>query len=470
MSANQANDAQGASEGSGAGAQVVLNVYSQGGSLLSSLPLNDGSYLIGRNEDCNLRCDGVPNISRHHAELSVKGRELFIRDLNSKAGTMVNSTVVKDAQVFSGDVIQIGPMKFIPEIPNALGPQERKGEAIVIPSAKESAAEDFDKELQTLAAKCAGIRAEVAKVIVGQKETVEGVLVALLCQGHCLLLGVPGLAKTVMVCAFSKALGLATQRIQFTPDLMPSDILGSEVLKKGSDGMPELNFNQGPIFTQLLLADEINRTPPKTQAALLEAMQERQVTVAMKSYQLPLPFCVIATQNPIEQEGTYPLPEAQQDRFMLCLRLDYPSHEDEVAIIARTTAKESAECRRVVDQNDIIRFQRTVQCVGVPMEQVEYAVRLARATRPGSAEAKAAKVSDFIDWGVGPRAGQALIRGAKALAALDGRPAISKQDVAKLVLPVLIHRISCNYKARAEGLDEAEVIRRILEKVNADKA
>ena len=194
-------------------------------------------------------------------------------------------------------------------------------------------------------------------------------------------------------------------------------------------------------------------------------MQDRQVTVAMKSFQLPLPFCVIATQNPIEQEGTYPLPEAQQDRFMLCLYLDYPSQKEELEIMVRTTARQTAECRQVIEQNEIIRFQQIVQGIGVPEEQISFAVSLIRATRPDSPEAKAAGVSEFIDWGAGPRAGQALIKGAKAIAAMDGRPAVAPEDILHLVIPVLRHRIACNYKARAEGITETEIIRRIVGKV-----
>ena len=419
-----------------------LKVYSKEGTLISTLELKDASYVIGRGEDCDIQCEGAANVSRHHAELTIRDGEAFIKDLNSTVGVMVNSKVVQASPLVTGDVIQLGMMKFIIELP----PKQKKtdgAKSIVLNAVTEDAAAHMEQDLALISGRCAEIRAEVGKVIVGQSETVEGILAALLCQGHCLLIGVPGLAKTVMVCTFAKVLGLDTQRIQFTPDLMPSDIIGSEILKKNSDGIPELQFNQGPIFTQLLLADEINRTPPKTQAALLEAMQERQVTVAMKSFQLPLPFCVIATQNPIEQEGTYPLPEAQ----------------------VRTTARQTAECRQVIEQNEIIRFQQIVQGIGVPEEQISLAVSLIRATRPDSPEAKAAGVSEFIDWGAGPRAGQALIKGAKAIAAMDGRPAVAPEDILHLVIPVLRHRIACNYKARAEGITETEIIRRIVGKV-----
>ena len=451
-------------ENTAAGAVTLLKVYSKDGALVSTLELKDANYVIGRGDDCDIQCEGPANLSRRHAELSLRDGEAFIRDLNSTVGVMVNSKIVQASPLVSGDVIQLGMMKFIIELP----PRQKKSDtakSIVLSSDAEEAADHMEQDLALLSQRCAEIRAEVGKVIVGQTETVEGILTALLCQGHCLLIGVPGLAKTVMVCTFARILGLDTQRIQFTPDLMPSDIIGSEILKKNSDGYPELQFNQGPIFTQLLLADEINRTPPKTQAALLEAMQERQVTIAMKSFQLPLPFCVIATQNPIEQEGTYPLPEAQQDRFMLCLYLDYPSRAEELEIMTRTTARRNGECARIIEQNEIIRFQRIVQNIGVPEEQIALAVGIIRATRPESPEAKEAGVADFIDWGAGPRAGQALIKGAKAIAAMDGRPAIAPEDVLHLVTPVLRHRISCNYKARAEGITETEIIRRIVEKI-----
>jgi MoxR-like ATPase len=444
--------------------KVSLDIYSEEGALLQSVPLVNGSYIIGRGEECDIQCP-VASVSRQHARLLVKDGKAEIRDLNSTVGTMVNSKVVQESELFDGDVIQLGKIRFAMRCPKAVT-RTSVNNSFVVPGKEEDDSFDFDRELKTLHSKCVEIKEEVGKVIVGQHEIVEGILTALLAEGHCLLIGVPGLAKTVMVCTFSKILGLETQRIQFTPDLMPSDIIGSEMLKKNKDGSPSLEFVQGPIFTQLLLADEINRTPPKTQAALLEAMQEKQVTVAMKSYHLPLPFCVIATQNPIEQEGTYPLPEAQQDRFMLCLYLDYPAKGEEIEIISRTTIGRSHQCRKIVDQNDITKFQRTVRAVGVPKEQIEYAVALTRATRVGSEESLKAGVSDLIDWGAGPRAGQAMIRGAKALAAMEGRPAVAREDVKKQALSVLRHRISCNYRARSQGIDEEEIIRRITAEVS----
>jgi MoxR-like ATPase len=444
--------------------RFTLKIYSEQGALVDTINLgNNSNYMIGRGDGCDIQCVEAASLSRQHAELIVKDCRVFVRDMNSTHGTMVNSKVTKEAELFDGDVIQLGVLKFVLCVQGA--DSSDKEERTKVDVATEQEAFDFDRELMNLHQKCSDITHEVGKVIVGQHEIVKGILVCLLSQNHCLLIGVPGLAKTVLVRTFSKILGLDTQRIQFTPDLMPSDIVGSEILKKNTSGVPELEFSQGPVFTQLLLADEINRTPPKTQSALLEAMQERQVTVAMRSYHLPLPFCVIATQNPVEQEGTYPLPEAQQDRFMLCLYLDYPDFDDEVEIISRTTTGDMPQCSTLLSQNDIVRFQRIVKAVGVPKEQVAYAVALTRATRPGSSESQKAGVADFIDWGAGPRAGQALIRGAKALAALEGRPAVSRDDIKELVVPVLRHRISCNYRARAEGFDEKGVIEKIIKQI-----
>ncbi|MHC4251523.1 MAG: AAA family ATPase, partial [Planctomycetota bacterium] len=280
----------------------------------------------------------------------------------------------------------------------------------------------------------------------------------------CLLVGVPGLAKTLLVSTFGEVLGLQNKRIQFTPDLMPSDIIGSNILHEGEDGRRFFEFAQGPIFTQLLLADEINRTPPKTQAALLEAMQERQVTVAHKSLSLPEPFCVIATQNPIEQEGTYPLPEAQLDRFMLCLRLTYPGDADEVDILLQTTRGITPQVDAAMSFEDILRYQEMVNRIAVSRSAAVHASRIVRMTRPDEPDAPE-WVERIVDWGAGPRAGQSLLRVAKALAAMDGRPAISVDDVLDVCLPVLRHRISCNYRARAEGMDQDAVVSRVLEEV-----
>jgi MoxR-like ATPase len=278
------------------------------------------------------------------------------------------------------------------------------------------------------------------------------------------MVGVPGLAKTLMVTTFAETLGLTSSRIQFTPDLMPSDIIGSNVIQEGEDGRREFEFVEGPVFTQLLLADEINRTPPKTQSALLEAMQERQVTVGNRTLPLPSPFCVIATQNPIEQEGTYPLPEAQQDRFMLCMLLDYPNRDEEIEILVRTSQRPGVPVEQVLSHPEILAFQGTVDRVSISRELVSYTADLVRATRPGQPAGRE-WVSEVVDWGAGPRAGQSILRMAKAIAAMDGRPAIAHDDVREAVLPALRHRVCCNYRARTKGLNEDRLVQRILEEI-----
>ncbi len=291
------------------------------------------------------------------------------------------------------------------------------------------------------------LRQEIAKVIVGQQDVVKSVLISLFCDGHSLLVGVPGLAKTLLVNTISKVLDLDFNRIQFTPDLMPSDITGSEVM----DESRHFTFAKGPIFTNILLADEINRTPPKTQAALLEAMQERSVTVAGHRHMLPKPFLVLATQNPIEQEGTYPLPEAQLDRFMFNIFLDYPSYEQEVEIVKNTTSGTKASLSSVVTGDEILFFQKLIRKIHIADNVLEYAVGLTNKTRPNTALATD-KVNNYISWGAGPRASQYLVLGAKCHAAINGKYSPDKEDVQAVAPYVLRHRVVRNYKAEAEGI------------------
>lgn len=307
---------------------------------------------------------------------------------------------------------------------------------------------------------------ELQKVIVGQTEVIEQLLAAVFTRGHCLLVGVPGLAKTLMVNTLARILDVQFKRIQFTPDLMPSDITGTNVLEEDERGKRYFRFVEGPIFTNILLADEINRTPPKTQAALLQAMQEREVTVGQQTYPLPEPFLTIATQNPIEQEGTYPLPEAQLDRFMFNIKVDYPSLEEEERILAMTTRNERVDVRKILSGKAILNLQRLVNSVAVSPYIVQYVARLVRATRPRDPSAPQF-IKDFVDWGAGPRAGQFLIQGGKALAAMDGRFAVSIEDVRKLAIPVLRHRISINFQAQAEGLTTDDIIMRLVKEVPA---
>jgi MoxR-like ATPase len=302
---------------------------------------------------------------------------------------------------------------------------------------------------------------ELQKVIVGQDDVIEQIFAAIFTRGHCLLVGVPGLAKTLMVSTLARILDIGFKRIQFTPDLMPSDITGTNVLEEDDAGRRNFRFVEGPIFANILLADEINRTPPKTQAALLQAMQEREVTVGQQTFPLPDPFFTIATQNPIEQEGTYPLPEAQLDRFMFNIRVDYPSVDEEERILASTTRGEKPEVRKVLSGRAILNLQKLVSTVAVSEYIIKYVARLVRATRPKDPSAPQF-VRELVDWGAGPRAGQFLIHGGKALAAMEGRFSVAIDDVKKVAEPVLRHRISTNFQAQAEGVSPEDVIGRLL--------
>lgn len=308
------------------------------------------------------------------------------------------------------------------------------------------------------------MRQELAKVIVGQDEVIEQLLAAIFTRGHCLLEGVPGLAKTLMVSSLARIVDVSFSRVQFTPDLMPSDITGTNVLDEDNNGKRQFNFVEGPIFTNILLADEINRTPPKTQAALLQAMQEREVSVGRTTYQLPDPFFTIATQNPIEQEGTYPLPEAQLDRFMFNIKVGYPSLEEEEQILLSTTRNEKPEIQKILSARAILNIQKLVQSVAVSPYVVKYVAQLVRATRPGD-ERSPAFVRELVDWGAGPRAGQFLINGGKAIAAMDGRFSVAIEDIRRIAIPVLRHRLSTNFQAQADGMDSEQIVRRLIKEI-----
>ena len=309
------------------------------------------------------------------------------------------------------------------------------------------------------------IKQEIAKVIVGQDQVIEQLLISLLSSGHCLLVGVPGLAKTLLISTLARALNLKFNRIQFTPDLMPSDITGTEIIEEDhASGKRQFRFVKGPVFANIILADEINRTPPKTQAALLQAMQEHEVTAAGQTFHLDEPFFVLATQNPIEQEGTYPLPEAQLDRFMFNVFVDYPSQTEERTIVKSTTAVQTHELAKILSAEDITGFQHLVRRVPVSDHLVEYAVDLVRATRPHEPGALEF-VKNWVNWGAGPRASQYLILAAKTKAILEGRPTPGPEDVRFAAFPVLRHRIVTSFNAEADGVDTMEIIRRILETV-----
>lgn len=315
--------------------------------------------------------------------------------------------------------------------------------------------------VDALVKKYKALNEEIGKVIVGQEEVIRDLLISIFSNGHCLLVGVPGLAKTLLVNTISQVLGLSFNRVQFTPDLMPSDIIGSEILDENRN----FKFVKGPLFNNLILADEINRTPPKTQSALLESMQEKAITTGGKTYQLPKPFFVLATQNPIEQEGTYPLPEAQLDRFMFNIWLDYPSLKEELNIVKSTTGNLKVQVNKVMDGEEIMFFQELVRKIPVPDNVMEFAVKISSSTRPNR-EQTPEIVNKYLSWGAGPRASQFLVLGAKCHAAINGKYSADIEDVKAVVEPILRHRIVRNYKAEAEGYSIEAIIEEIVKSVS----
>jgi MoxR-like ATPase len=329
---------------------------------------------------------------------------------------------------------------------------------------------DIESSVADFSKKCDRMMQEMAKAIIGQKQVMREMLAAICCRAHCLLVGVPGLAKTAMVRALSQIMSLSFKRIQFTPDLMPSDITGTNVMQEDErTHRREFQFLPGPIFAKIILADEINCTPPKTQAALLEAMQEKQISIGRETYPLSEPFFVIATQNPIEQEGTYPLPEAQLDRFMFNIFVDYPQQEEEEEIIRFTTLGQYKKLNPVFSSDDILRMQDAVGQVAVSDYCIKYSTNIVRASRP--ADERAPKfVREMVDWGAGPRAGQSLVMGARAMAAMDGRLNVDPQDIRDVAIPVMRHRIGANFQAEAEGIDTIELVRMLLHEVAEPKA
>lgn len=317
---------------------------------------------------------------------------------------------------------------------------------------------------------CESIRRQVGRVVVGQDDVIEQLLIAILARGHCLLEGVPGLAKTLMVRTLAESMHLTFRRIQFTPDLMPGDITGTDIIQEDPQtGHRQFIFERGPVFTQMLLADEINRTPPKTQAALLEAMQEHEVTAAGKTYHLDEPFFVLATQNPIEQEGTYPLPEAQRDRFLFHVVVDYPTRDEESEIVDRTTSTFNSHVEAVVSGEEIIQFQQTVRRVPLPQHVKDWVLDAVRSVRPGDPQSKSWAI-DLIEWGPGPRASQQLVLAAKARALIHGRPHVTIDDVQTLAHPVLRHRIVPTFAAEADGITVDDLITRLIEEQSAAPA
>ncbi len=324
--------------------------------------------------------------------------------------------------------------------------------------------QNFGALLQEFGQTRLALENELAKVVVGQKEAIRQIFAAIFTRGHCLLEGVPGLAKTLTVSTIAKILGVEYRRIQFTPDLTPSDITGTTVLEEDATRKRSFRFVEGPVFTNILLADEVNRTPPKTQSALLQAMQEREVTVGNETYRLPDPFLVVATQNPIDQEGTYPLPEAQLDRFMFNVKINYPTREEEEKILAAATRGEPTEPAKLLNPKILLGMQKLVSSIAVSPYVIQYATALVRATRP-SDESAPEFVRDLVDWGAGPRAGQYLINGGKAFAAMDGRFTVSIEDVKAAAVPVLRKRVGANFQAQAEGMTTDKIVLKLLETV-----
>lgn len=324
-----------------------------------------------------------------------------------------------------------------------------------------------ETEIAELGKKIAALRASMSQVIIGQHEVIDSLLICLLAGGHALVEGVPGLGKTLLVKSLAEATDLQFRRVQFTPDLMPSDIVGTEILEEDTSTRQRVfRFQQGPIFTQVLLADEINRTPPKTQSALLEAMQERSVTFAGHTHRLPRPFFVLATQNPIEQAGTYPLPEAQLDRFLLRIDVVYPSEDEEILMVSRTTQNTIDAASAAMDVETLLRIQQLVREIEIGEHLLRYATRLIRATRPQVTTVAAVK--QHIAWGAGPRAGQALVLASKARALMHGRLAVTREDIAAMLLPVLAHRVLRNFEAEADGVEIAEVLHALRREIQID--
>ena len=410
------------------------------------------AFRIGRASDCDLiLTDAV--ISSHHALIERAGPGWVITDLNSSNGTSVNGRRIdRPTPIDDGTLVDLGDeVKF------------RFAAAVTDPSLPPPEATPGEIELiGRMQERTERIRREVAKVIIGQADVVEQVMMVLLAGGHGLLVGMPGMAKTLMVSTVAHVLDLDFRRIQFTPDLMPSDMTGTEVLETDRATQAKtFRFMRGPIFCNLLLADEINRTPPKTQAALLEAMQEKRVTVGNTTYPLDAPFFVLATQNPIEQEGTYPLPEAQLDRFMFNIWVDYPQEHEEEEIVRTTTALQSSTPERVLSKQDVLQLQSVVRKIPVSPHVVKYTIRLVRATRPSDPRAPDF-IRQFVATGAGPRAGQYLVLAAKARAVIEGRLHVSCNDIRRAALPVLRHRILTNFAADSEGMTPPKLIDRLL--------
>jgi len=440
-------------------------IVRSGGSIGDIHELGKSIVTIGRDEKCGVRLD-VEGVSRNHAQIIREDDRWLITDLMSTNGTIVNGEKVDQRPLADGDEVKIGDAVLVFAADGgAPAPATKPTRSRRTAGGDSPIAGDDIDIVKRMKKSREVIEREVAKVIIGQKQVIEQVIIALFCRGHGLIEGVPGLAKTLLVQTISRVLQLNFKRIQFTPDLMPSDITGTEILEESPDPRERFfKLPKGPIFPNILLADEINRTPPKTQAALLEAMQEHRVTTGGTTWQLDPPFFVLATQNPIEQEGTYPLPEAQLDRFMFHIKIDYPTKSEEVDIVLATTVETKAEPKPVLTGEDILALQSIVLRVPVSRHVATYAAAIARATRPKTEEAPDF-INEWLAWGAGPRAAQYMVLGAKAHAVLGGRVNVTCADIRAMAAPVLRHRLFTNFNADSEGVGVEDVIAKLLRSV-----
>ncbi len=435
--------------------------YRTGALFGQEFKIGQAPVIIGRGQGADLVLDDSM-ASTLHAKIVAENGGWRLDDLDSSNGTEINGILISSQLLTDRDVVMIGDTQFMfllgsADAVTAPGP-------IPTPPAPIACADDL-AIVEQMSHRADLIRKEIGKTIVGQLEVIDQVLMCILASGHALLIGLPGMAKTLLVSTLATVLDLHFKRVQFTPDLMPSDIIGTDVLETNRDtGEKEFRFIRGPIFCNLLLADEINRTPPKTQAALLEAMQEKRVTAGNETFTLDAPFFVLATQNPIEQEGTYPLPEAQLDRFMFNIWVDYPEQHEEEAIVSATTMGQREEPQAVLTKQDLLQLQEVVRKVPVSEHVIKYAIRLVRATRPSNADAPEV-TKTYVSTGAGPRAGQYLVLAAKAMAVLDGRIHVGCSDIRRAAPPVLRHRLLTNFAADSEGLASIDIVNRILEAV-----
>jgi len=449
----------------------------EGDQLLTELDPSQ-SYLIGRSEECSISIPAEA-ISSRHAQLSPTEEGWVLEDLGSSNGTSVNGQAIGKALLENGAQILLGDqvvLLFIaePALENGAAPDAAAAaEPAPQPGGKKSkrdlkvqgASEEDLKLVKAMSLRSEKIRDEIAKVIIGQVDIIDQVLMVLIAGGHGLLVGMPGMAKTMLCSTIAKVLDMDFKRVQFTPDLMPTDITGTEILEHDPlTDKKSFRFIKGPIFTNMLLADEINRTPPKTQASLLEAMQEKSVTVGNQTYKLDAPFFVLATQNPIEQEGTYPLPEAQQDRFMFNLWVDYPKEDEEETVVKSTTVSKSETPQKAITKDELLQLQAVVRKIPVSDHVIKYAVRLVRATRPHD-EKSPDFIKKYVSNGAGPRAGQFLVLAAKARAVLEGRIHVGCSDVVRAAVPVLRHRIIANFAADSEGISTTALVERLIKTI-----